>query len=96
MRHDFKMVDVSPMTAAAAYNKLCIGLTGKGNFDEAIASCINALDLEPSQFSFYNNRANIYFFLGQYDKALAEYYKAMTFSHGDNDADDQHRHHAQA
>ena len=66
----------------AAYNNLCIALTGLREFDNAIGACNKAVDMRPRQWSFYNNRANIFFYLGQYDRALAEYYKAMTFNSG--------------
>jgi tetratricopeptide (TPR) repeat protein len=64
----------------ALYNNMCIGLTGMRRFNDAIAACDKALELKPRQWSFYNNRANIYFYLGQFSKALAEYYKAVTFN----------------
>jgi tetratricopeptide (TPR) repeat protein len=64
------------------YNNLCIGLTGLRRYDEALDACNKALELSPRSWVFYNNRANIYFYRGQYDRALAEYYKAMTFSNG--------------
>jgi tetratricopeptide (TPR) repeat protein len=67
-----------------AYNNLCIGLTGLRKFDEAIQACDKAVEMKPRSWSFYNNRANIFFYLGQFDRALAEYYKAMTFSSGSN------------
>jgi superkiller protein 3 len=76
--------ELMPSNIPAAYNNLCIGLTGQRKFGEAIAACDRAVQMKPRQWSFYNNRANIYFYMGQYDKALAEYYKAMTFSPGDN------------
>ena len=79
----FHSGDISVMNLPAAYNNLCIGLTGQHKFQEAFDACNHAVDLQPREWKFYNNRANIYFFLGQYDRALAEYYKAMTFSHGD-------------
>ena len=67
-----------------AYSNLCIGLTGLRRFDDAIAACNRAVQMRPRQWTFYNNRANIFFYLGQFDRALAEYYKAMTFSSGSN------------
>ena len=80
----FKSGELMPTNVPAAYNNLCIGLTGMRKFDDAIAACDKAVAMKPRQWSFYNNRANIFFYLGQYDRALAEYYKAMTFSPGDN------------
>jgi tetratricopeptide (TPR) repeat protein len=67
---------------AGVYNNLCIGLTGLTRYTEALDSCNRALELSPRSWVFYNNRANIYFYQGQYDRALAEYYKAMTFANG--------------
>lgn len=64
----------------ALYNNLCIGLTGLRRFNDAIAACDKALEMKPRNWAFYNNRANIYFYLGQFSKALAEYYKAVTFN----------------
>jgi tetratricopeptide (TPR) repeat protein len=72
--------EVTLENVPAVYNNLCIGLTGMRRFEEAIAACNKAVDMKPRQWSFYNNRANIYFYLGQFSKALAEYYKAVTFN----------------
>lgn len=63
-----------------AYNNLCIALTGERKFSEAIEACDKAVNLRPRQWSFYNNRANIFFYQGNFDRALAEYYKAMAFN----------------
>ncbi len=63
-----------------AYNNLCIGLTGQRLYSDAIRACDKAVEMKPRTWSFYNNRANVYFYLGNFDRALAEYYKAMTFN----------------
>jgi Flp pilus assembly protein TadD len=76
--------ELMPTNIPAAYNNYCIGLTGMAKYDEAMEACNKAIQLRPRQWSFYNNRANIHFYLGQFDRALAEYYKAMTFSPGDD------------
>jgi tetratricopeptide (TPR) repeat protein len=73
---------VSAENYAGLYNNLCIGLTGLKRYGEALDYCNRALELKPRSWVFYNNRANIFFYQGQYDRALAEYYKAMTFSEG--------------
>jgi len=75
--------ELMPSNVPAAYNNLCIGLTGLGKFDEAMTACNKAIEMKPRQWSFYNNRGNIYFYRSEFDRALAEYYKAMTFSPGD-------------
>ena len=66
----------------SAYNNLCVALTGQRQFVKAIDACDKAVDLRPGQWSFYNSRANIDFYQGNFDRALAEYYKAMTFNSG--------------
>ncbi len=76
--------ELMPSNTPAAYNNLCIGLTGLGKFDEAMDACDSAIKLKPRQWSFYNNRGNIYFYRSEFDRALAEYYKALTFSPGDD------------
>jgi tetratricopeptide (TPR) repeat protein len=83
-REALRSGELMPSNVPAAYNNYCIGLTGVGKYDEAMAACNKAIEMRPRQWSFYNNRANIYFYLGQFDRALAEYYKAMTFSPGDD------------
>jgi tetratricopeptide (TPR) repeat protein len=82
-REALRSGELMPQNVPAAYNNLCIGLTGLGQFDEAMEACNKAIELRPRQWSFYNNRGNIYFYRSEFDRALAEYYKAMTFSPGD-------------
>ena len=79
-----KSGEVNPSNLPAAYNNYCIGLTGQRKFDAAIAACNKAVEMRPREWRFYNNRANIYFYLNQFDRALAEYYKAMTFNPSGN------------
>jgi tetratricopeptide (TPR) repeat protein len=83
-REALRSGELMPGNIPAAYNNLCIGLTGLGKYDEAMEACNKAVEMRPRQWSFYNNRANIYYYRGEYDRALAEYYKAMTFSPGDD------------
>ena len=73
---------VSAGSYPGLYNNLCIGYTGLKRYSEALDFCNRALELSPRSWVFYNNRANIFFYQGQYDRALAEYYKAMTFASG--------------
>lgn len=75
---------LTPKNIAAALNNLCIGLTGQGHFAEAIEACNKAINKRPREWSFYNNRANIHFYQQKYDRALSDYYKALTFSPGDD------------
>jgi tetratricopeptide (TPR) repeat protein len=71
--------ELTPENHAAALNNLCIGLTGLTQYSDAMDACLQAIDMSPRQWQSYNNLANIYFFLNQYDKALAQYYKALSF-----------------
>ena len=79
-----KSGDLMPQNVPAAYNNLCIGLNGMGRFDEAMDACNRAINMRPREWSFYNNRANIHFYRQHYSQALSDYYKALTFSPGDD------------
>lgn len=70
--------ELSPRNTAAALNNLCIALTGLQRTGEALDACNRAIRLEPGRWSFYNNRANVYFWMGEYDRALSEYTKALS------------------
>ncbi len=83
-REALRSGELMPSNLPAAYNNLCIGLTGMGKFDDAMEACNKAIELKPRQWSFYNNRGNIYFYRSEFDRALAEYYKALTFSPSDD------------
>ena len=83
-RAALKSGELTPRNLPAALNNLCIGLTGQGHYDEALETCNKAIGKKPREWSFYNNRANIHFYRAQYDRALSDYYKALTFSPGDD------------
>lgn len=83
-RQALRSGELTPRNVPAALNNLCIGLTGQGFYDEAMDTCNRAIEKRPREWSFYNNRANIHFYRAQYDRALADYYKALTFSPGDD------------
>ena len=75
---------LTPTNIPAALNNLCIGLTGQRLYAEALETCNKAINKKPREWSFYNNRANIHFYQEKYDRALSDYYKALTFSPGDD------------
>ncbi len=83
-RQALKSGELTPRNVPAPLNNLCIGLTGQGYYDEALDTCNKAIDKRPREWSFYNNRANIHFRRAQYDRALSDYYKALTYSPGDD------------
>ncbi|GEM_PF-1741019 len=83
-RQALRSGELTPNNIPAALNNLCIGLTGQGHYEEALETCDKAIGRKPRQWSFYNNRANIHFYQEKYDRALSDYYKALTFSPGDD------------
>lgn len=83
-RQALKSGELMPRNFAAALNNLCIGLTGQGEYDEALDTCNKAIEKRPREWSFYNNRANIFYYRADYDRALSDYYRALTFSPGDD------------
>lgn len=64
------------------YNNMCIGLTFMQQSEEAIDYCNMAVEGRPRQWQFYNNRAIAHFYLGDYDRSLADYYMALMFGRG--------------
>lgn len=83
-REALRSGEITPRNIPAALNNLCIGLTGQGKYDEALDTCNRAISKKPREWSFYNNRANIHYYRAQYDRALSDYYRALTFSPGDD------------
>jgi len=83
-RQALKSGELTPNNIPAALNNLCIGLTGQKKYLEAMKNCNAAIKRKPREWIFYNNRANIYFFERKFDRALSDYYKALTFSRGDS------------
>ncbi|NKB43716.1 MAG: tetratricopeptide repeat protein [Alphaproteobacteria bacterium] len=83
-RQALRSGSLTPTNIPAALNNLCIGLTGQGHYEEALETCNRAIGKKPREWSFYNNRANIHYYQEKYDRALSDYYKALTFSPGDD------------
>jgi tetratricopeptide (TPR) repeat protein len=49
----------------------------KGNYDKAIADLNEAIRLNPSSFSAYNNRGSVWEEKSEYDKAITDYNEAL-------------------
>lgn len=47
------------------------------DYDGAIGAFSKAIDLDPKNFSAYDNRGNAYFFKGSYENAILDYNKAL-------------------
>lgn len=62
---------------AAAYNNLCTANLAMKLYREARELCSDAIRLRPFMWQAYNNRANAYFGLGQWDEAIADYNRAV-------------------
>lgn len=60
-----------------AWNALGLAQSMKGNFEASIQAFSKALETNPQFTEARNNRGTIYFELGQYDKAEAEYRQAL-------------------
>ena len=65
---------------AVAYNNLCTGDLALRLYHRALAHCNRALRLRPKMWQSYNNRANAYFGLGQWDRAIKDYKRAVNLS----------------
>jgi len=73
---------VATESVPLVYNNMCIGLTFMQQSEEAMGYCDKAVEGRPRQWQFYNNRAIAHFYLGDYDRSLADYYMAMMFGRG--------------
>jgi tetratricopeptide (TPR) repeat protein len=69
--------DVVP-EAYFALNALCIALTKNRDYDEAIASCDRAIQIQPRRWSAINNRGTARFAAQQYEAALGDYRLALS------------------
>ena len=63
-------------TAQGAFNMGWDYMT-HDKYDEAIGAFSKAIDLDPRNFSAYDNRGNAYFFKGDYENAILDYKKAI-------------------
>ncbi len=81
-RSVLKSSALSPISAPLVYNNMCIGLTFMQQSEEAMDYCNRAVEGRPRQWQFYNNRAIAHFYLGDYDRSLADYYMALMFGRG--------------
>lgn len=61
---------------AAAFNNLCTGDLALKLYQRALYHCNRALRLRSNMWQSYNNRANAYFGLGEWDKAIDDYIRA--------------------
>lgn len=61
----------------SASNILCIGYVELDAPLRALPHCDNLVRMGPREWNTYNNRANAYFALGRFDKALADYKSAL-------------------
>lgn len=73
---------LSANSSPLVYNNMCIGLTFMQQSEEAMSYCDKAVEGRPRQWQFYNNRAIAHFYLGDYDRSLADYYMALMFGRG--------------
>jgi len=60
-----------------ALNALCVALTVKGDADEAVDTCSEAIRLQPSDWRAVNSRGTAYFTLGNFRAAMEDYRRAL-------------------
>ncbi len=63
-------------TAQGAFNMGWDYMT-QDKYDEAIGAFSKSIELDPRNFSAYDNRGNAYFFKGNYENAILDYKKAI-------------------
>jgi tetratricopeptide (TPR) repeat protein len=62
---------------AAEYNNRCLAYVHKGNSDQAIADCTQAIQLNPKEAAFYTTRCGAYNRQGNNDQAIADCTQAI-------------------
>lgn len=70
--------------AALEYFNRGIKYYGQKNFDEAIAAFTSAIELNPSDFTFYNNRGLAHYAKRDYDRAIGDFNKAVEINPNDS------------
>ncbi len=60
-----------------AYNALCVALTAKQSYDEAIEACDKAIDENSNRWMAYNSRGTANLKKGNFSEALNDYNVAM-------------------
>jgi Flp pilus assembly protein TadD len=63
-----------------AHNDLCVAYYLNRDFDVALGQCDQAIRLTSNEWVSYNNRANIYLAMGEVDRAMRDYEKALELS----------------
>lgn len=62
---------------AAALTNLCLAEVELRRAHDAIKNCTSAAELKENLWQAYNNRANAYLLLGDYDAAISDYQRAL-------------------
>lgn len=62
----------SPRDTAAGYCNLCAGYAALKRWDEALRHCNTSLELDPTNWRTYNNRAAIHAGRGEFELALRD------------------------
>ena len=70
-------INSDPENAAAYYNKRGVCYYNKGDYDQAIADCTKAIEVDPNYHNAYDNRGVSYHKKEMYGKAIEDYSKAI-------------------
>ena len=68
---------LSPGDQAGALNNLCVALTFRFRYDEALKACDRLIRITLPNWRYYNNRANVHLQSGKIDLAIADYQQAI-------------------
>lgn len=68
-----------------ALNALCAALTKAGRPDEAVATCSEAIERQPSEWTAFNSRGTAHYSSRRFDLAAADYLRALELAPSDED-----------
>ena len=71
-------IETDAREAAAAHSNLCGGYALQRDWAAALEHCNAAIELDPTNWKPYNNRAAAHAGLGQYDLALVDLHTGLT------------------
>lgn len=77
LSHEALARDLPLRDRAAALTNLCMAEVALRRAHDAIKNCTGAAELNANLWQAYNNRANAYVLLGDYDAAISDYQRAL-------------------
>jgi len=69
--------DLTDHQTAEAHNGLCVAYIMDETWESALNHCNQAIKIRPNNWRYYNNRGNVFYETGSYDRAIEEYERGL-------------------